>query len=265
MQELKDKLLAKGWTEAEVGRFFGYLDSTRRAEAAKDTSKRPVSSNSADELYSLASKWHNLGLVIDGVNVVITGKNMAMPTFHGYKNKVLATYPEAEVDMGLVRQGDTFSLAKESGAVNYSHQIADPFGNQPIVGAYVIFKTKRGEYIENLGKDDYDKMRKASKQPYLWDMWESEFWLKSVIKRACKRHFYDVVEDIDKADNEQFGAVDLNQPNLTIENLRTKIKAASNLDDLLGIMSKLPHDTQLELTELAEVRAHEITDDSAAH
>lgn len=200
---LKDKLLEANHPLSEVERFLAYVFDAKKAEENKD--KKPVSSNSDDMLYSLFTKYRNLGLVIDGVNVVITGRNMAMVTFHGYKNKVLETYPEAKVDMGLVREGDTFTLAKESGGVLYSHSVADPFGNKPIIGAYVVFITKRGEFVETLNKDDFGQMKKGSKMQSIWDTWASEFWLKSVIKRACKRHFYDIVAEIDKIDNEDYG------------------------------------------------------------
>jgi hypothetical protein len=148
-----------------------------------------------------------MGILIDGVNAVITGRNMAMVTFHGYKNAVLRVYPEAQIDIQLVREGDDFKVAKKSGAVMYSHNIADPFADQEakIIGAYAVFKTKRGEFLETLNKTDYEKMEKSSKMSYLWDQWPSEFWLKSVIKRACKRHFYDIVAEIDKVDNDDFG------------------------------------------------------------
>jgi len=74
-----------------------------------------------------------MGSTVDGINAVITGKSMAMVTFHGYKNVVLRNYPETEIDMGLVREGDEFSLAKESGGVVYTHTIAEPFGNPSII------------------------------------------------------------------------------------------------------------------------------------
>jgi hypothetical protein len=133
---------------------------------------------------------------------------MVMVTAHGYKNKVIATYPESTFDMQLVKQGDMFTLAKESGSVVYTHTFGDPFANNKdgkIIGAYVVIKHSRGEFVETLNEDDYNNMKKASKQSYLWDLWSSEFWLKSVMKRACKRGFYDIVAEVDQQDNEDFG------------------------------------------------------------
>lgn len=209
IKELYTKMVDGGIDESAAKKITGYIDGAIKSEASKDDpKKRPVTNNSDDILYALSKKYYLLGLVLDGVNVVITGRNMGMVTYHGYKNKVLSVYPETKFDIQLVREADMFSVSKSSGHIEYTHEIGDPFGNSPIVGAYVIFKNKRGEYLETLSKSDYEKMKHASKQSYLWGEWESEFWLKSVIKRACKRHFNDIIAEIDKNDNEDYGFID---------------------------------------------------------
>ncbi|MDP4226021.1 MAG: recombinase RecT [Bacteroidota bacterium] len=205
--KVKELLDGKSYPEVEVRKFIAYLDDTKRSELAKPEEKRSVTKNSEQDIYSIFVKYYNMGVLIDGVNAVIAGRNMAMVTYHGYKNAVLRAYPETEFDVQLVREGDEFGVAKESGSIIYRHNIADPFSQEshPIIGAYAIIKTKRGEYFEALNKADFDEMKKGSKMKYLWETWESEFWLKSVIKRACKRHFYDLVAEIDKQDNDDFG------------------------------------------------------------
>lgn len=217
VKQLSEKLLAKDYPEKDVKRFLAYVDNAIREEASKDAEKKAVTKNNTDALYSLAVKYFNMGVTIDGVNAVVSGYNMVMVTYHGYKNAVLRAYPEAELDIQLVREGDTFSFAKESGSVVYTHSLADPFENEEkeIIGAYFVAKTKRGEFLETLNKTDFEKMKKASKMKYLWDSWASEFWLKSVIKRGCKRHFYDVVAEIDEQDNADFG-------------IEEKVKASDN-------------------------------------
>lgn len=157
---------------------------------------------------TLLKKAKQVGIDLDGVNAIIAGGNMFMITYHGFKNKVLETYPESQIDIGLVREGDDFKLSKESGSVMYSHSVGDPFSNNKIIGAYAVFKNKRGEFIETLNSEDFGKMKSSSRNTSTWDKWESEFWLKSVIKRACKRHFYDIVNEIDNIDNDQYGLKD---------------------------------------------------------
>lgn len=209
---LKDKLKKAHVPVSDINKFLAYVqgEKTREATAkAKDVKAyTPVTNNTVDQLYTMAFKFWNLGLVIDGVNVVITGRGMALPTYHGYKNKVKQIYPDATFDTQLVREGDTFQVAKESGEVVYSHQIANPFDNKPIVGAYCVIKFGGNEYLETLNSHDYKEMKGSSKNPGTWDKWESEFWLKSVIKRACKRHFNDVTIEIDRVDNETYGLAD---------------------------------------------------------
>lgn len=222
---LKDVLIQKGIPEKEASKFTLYVNNAKAAEAYKEN--KPVSNNSSEQLISLAVKFHNMDVSIDGINAVITGRNMAMVTFNGYKNKVLRTYPETMFDIQLVRDGDKFSFSKDSGHVQYHHEIGDPFNQEshPIIGAYVVFKNKRGEFLEMLNKADYENMKKASKQARLWGDWESEFWLKSVIKRACKRHFYDVIAEIDKNDNEDYGVL-AGEPPAPKEDDSVKVDAA---------------------------------------
>lgn len=151
------------------------------------------------------------GFALDGINFVLSGNNMYMPTYHVFKNKIYMHYPETVIDLQLVREGDEYNFAKESGSTVYSHTISDPFSDSEgkIKGAYCIIKNTRGEFLEFLNATDYKKMQESSKNPRLWDKWKSEFWLKSVIKRACKRHFHDITEQLDSKDNEVIGIEEL--------------------------------------------------------
>jgi hypothetical protein len=252
MSNLGEKLVAsKLFTEQEINKVQSYIAAAQReekaAQARKSDAKTPVSNNSEDQLYTLAVKYKNLGLLVDGVNVVITGVNMAMVTFNGYKNKVLSVYPETEFDIQLVREGDTFHFAKESGGVIYSHEMADPFSttDAKIIGAYVVFKNKRGEFLETLNRSDYEKMKKSSRQEYLWGQWESEFWLKSVIKRACKRHFFDVVAEIDKNDNEDYGINIDKNPEETDE------AKAARIEEVVKLLGEAPDMAALKAVFIA--------------
>lgn len=165
----------------------------------------------ADFLLQSIAECIDNGFALDGVNYVISGNRMYMPTYKAFKNKIYMVYPESEIDIQVVRQGDTYSFAKESGAVIYQHNLADPFeqNQKPIIGAYCVIKNKRGEFLELLNQRDYNEMRDSSKNPSLWDKWESEFWRKSVIKRACKTHFNDITSAIEEKDNEVIGLAEV--------------------------------------------------------
>ena len=161
-------------------------------------------------LQSIAECIDN-GFALDGINYVISGNKMYMPTYKAFKNKIYMVYPESEIDLQLIREGDTYSFAKESGAVLYTHTLADPFEatEHEILGAYCIIKNKRGEFLETLNQTDYNKMKYSSKTPSTWNEWASEFWLKSVIKRACKRHFNDITSKLEEQDNEIIGLAEV--------------------------------------------------------
>lgn len=262
LAKIKDKLLDKGMPEKEVNKFLTYVKSALDDEAQKAADKpKPVSRNSDDMLYTMAIKFWNMGLTLDGTNIVIAGKNMAMVTFHGYKNKVLQVYPETKFDYGLIREGDTFKVHKESGRVEYSHDISDPFSSNPITGAYVIFKNKRGEYFEALSTKDFEQMKQASKQSYLWGQWDSEFWLKSVMKRACKRNFNDIVAEIDKDDNEVYGITDESEAQQAeLAEALAKIEAAKDEDELTDILFNLSAELQKNVTDVATRKFKELSE-----
>lgn len=201
MQELAETLKKRGKNSDSVGRFMAYLDSINKMNKGKDGTFNMTD----DDFYRLFIKYDNVGITLDGVNAVLSGFNRVFITWVGYKNKVLSVYPESEFDVQLVKSGDLFQVSKESGAVKYTHDINDPFSsNKGIIGAYCVIKNKRGEALETLGSDDFNKMKSSAMMSSTWDKWESEFWLKSVIKRACKRHFNDIVAEVEKVDNEDY-------------------------------------------------------------
>lgn len=191
-----------GGETLETKRFISYVDTINK----KDKKGTDLSFGmSIQDMIKIYAKHAAIGITLDGINGVFTGYNRVFITWVGYKNKVLSVYPESEFDTQLVRESDITSFAKESGSVVYSHTISNPFdSNKGIIGAYCVIKNKRGEFLETLGKDDFEKMKAASLVSSTWDKWESEFWLKSVIKRACKRHFNDIVSDIEIVDNQDY-------------------------------------------------------------
>lgn len=205
LAKLKDSLIEKKYNQDKVSRFIAYCSD----ELSKNNNA--VSKHSQGELYNLFVKYYNAGTNIDGINVVLTGKNMALITANGYKNKILSVYPKARFDIGLVREGDDFKSAKESGAIVYSHSIANPFEDKKIIGAYCVIRLNDGteaESIETLNPTDFQKMKDSSRNQSTWNKWESEFWKKSVIKRACKANFAEEVRDLDTIDNTDYGLED---------------------------------------------------------
>ncbi len=197
---LKNQLIKNNYSSEKVSKAIAYL-------ATNDNANKHTQS----ELYSLVVKYLNAGTNLDGINVVLTGKNMGLITFHGYLNKVKQLHPNVFFDVQLVREGDEFKFAKESGSVVYSHSIANPFEDKKIVGAYAVVRLNNesnDESLELLNKEDFEKMRSSSRNSQTWNKWESEFWRKSVIKRACKIYFAEEIAQLEAIDNEDYGLQD---------------------------------------------------------
>ena len=193
----EEAMLQNGIPSNVVKRILAYWDSDKNNKAVWEL-------NDGATRVKLATKFWNLGIPLDGLNAAITGKNKVYITWVGYKNKVLSLYPEAQFDVSLVKEGDEYSFSKESGEVIYSHKMADPFASPKIKGAYAVLKYDRGEVLETLDVETFNKMKASSQLKSSWQNWESEFWLKSVIKRVCKRAFHDEFEEIEKIDNENY-------------------------------------------------------------
>lgn len=238
MKTIAERLHKAGVSEENVKAYQVYLHGAMTSEKSKPSDKRPVSRNTDDELVGMYIKWHNLGVPLNGTDVVITGKNMSMATYHGFKNKVKRLHPTAKFDIQLVREGDTFKMSREDGKTKYKHDIDDAFSQKPIIGAYCFITIDDITYPETLNAKDYMEMQKASKQDFLWKKWASEFWLKSVIKRACKRHFYDEVAEIDKIDNEEYGLRD-ELDEAAVASVTERINGAKTLAELKAIQGEL--------------------------
>lgn len=201
LKNVKKLLLEKGKNQSKVEKAITYLSTADQTAKHNDT-----------ELYTLISKYLNAGTNLDGVNVILSGKNMGLITFHGYMNKVKALHPNVFFDVQLVKDGDTFAFKKVNSEVEYTHEFKDPFGAKPIVGAYCVVKLNNeanNQSLELLTKEDFDKMKSSSRNTSTWNKWESEFWRKSVIKRACKVYFAEEVADLEKIDNDDYGLNDL--------------------------------------------------------
>ena len=125
--------------------------------------------------------------------------------YHTYKNKLLETYPESVIDIQLVFEEDTFNFKKENGEVIYEHNIINPFAkDKKAVGGYCIIKNKLGEFIEIMNDTEIQKCKQVAKMKNIWNTWETEMYLKTIIKRACKRFFYDIIKEIDDEDNKDY-------------------------------------------------------------
>ena len=168
------------------------------------------------------------GMEFDGRHITLQNNGVSYD-YVAYKNKMLQIYPESLFDVQLVREGDNFKFSKVSGQITYQHEIANPFGENNIIGVYCIIKNKRGEFLTTLNMAEIDKHRKVAKTDFIWNNWFNEMVVKTVIKKACKTHFADVYQTMETLDNEQN---DLEQPlGISIE-VKQAIEKSETLEAL---------------------------------
>jgi len=234
-----------GFDTPEIDRYINYLKYLETEKEKDGTLKNKwfvyFKEKDAIDIYTKVAIDN---LCIDGETITLQFKGRVMVSYNyqAYKNRLLNIYPESMFDIQIVNDGDEFSFHKENGKVIYSHKIKDPFNPSPkIIGTYCIIKNKRGEFLETLNMTDIEKMKSVAKTKNVWDQWFSEMVLKSVIKRACKRHFADITTNIEKIDNENY---DLNLVDFD-SNIEKKINEATDFKTL----SKIFKDEKSNVTD----------------
>jgi len=229
-KEVIIKLLSE-FPQENVENFASYCIRLFLARKKDGSAQNPWIQNKTDEQMAILFKRVSAdGLVFDGVHITLQSTGISYD-YIAYKNKMFLAYPESTVDVGLVYEGDKFTIAKESGGVMYSHSITNPFNQseKTLVGGYCVIKNKRGEFMTLLSKEDIDKHRKVAKTDFIWRDWFTEMATKTVIKKACKLHFSDIFQNIEKNDNENY---DLENPlELELE-VKQEIDAITTIEKL---------------------------------
>jgi len=224
------KTLSQKHDAVQISNYINYLKklSSEKDIKTKELKNKWFIYKKDQELIDMYNKIAFQGLTIDGDLVTIQSIGISL-SYNAYKNLVLIKYPETKLDVQLVRETDDFNFQKKDGAVFYSHRINDPFDEKKIIGAYCIIKNRLGEFIELISLAELEKIRKTAKTDYIWRVWTSEMYLKTVIKRACKRHFKDITYKIDNIDNENYN---LDNP-LDIEiKIKQEIEKISSIIEL---------------------------------
>lgn len=227
-----------GYDPEHIERFAAYC-MRLLLEKKKDTGalKNPwMQTKTPEVLADVFKRVHKDGLVFDGETITLQNTGISYG-YQAYKNKMLIAYPESRVDVQLVYEGDTFNFAKIDGNITYQHDFTDPFNQkaEKIIGGYCVIQNKRGEFITILSKEDIDKHRKVAKTDYIWREWFKEMALKTIIKKACKQHFLDIYQDIERNDNENY---DLENP-LDIDiKFKQEIEGINTLEELTAYYKK---------------------------
>jgi hypothetical protein len=222
--------------ENQVENYIAYLNRLLVEKNKQGQLKNPWMINKKEpEIIRFFETVASDGLVFDGIDITLQSTGVSY-SYQAYKNKMFIAYPESIIDVNLVYKGDAFNFSKNSGQVNYTHAIDNPFGHNDvdIIGAYCVIKNKRGQFLTTLSRPEIDKHRKVAKTDYIWQSWFPEMCMKTVIKKACKQHFKDTYHNIEILDNENYDLDkiqdDTQPPKITIgqENLNWLIGFCKN-------------------------------------
>lgn len=244
----KDKIveLLKDYNAQDVIRYANYLIKLANTKDKKGDLKNLwlehwTSEKLADTFKSVAAD----GLVFDGIHITLQ-KRGPNYDYIAYKNKMLIAYPESKIDFNVVFDGDEFTTSKESGAVNYVHNIKNPFDRdeKKIIGGYCVIKNKRGENMTLMSQKEFEKHRAKAETDSVWREWYIDMCYKTLIRKACKVHYSDIYEGIIEKDNENY---DLDNPvdlDIEVKGLVDECKTVKELEELYhkhkGKASNLP-------------------------
>ncbi len=190
-----------------VEQFIKYIEKWITDPKSKFTFDKYSEWDYAEMFRKIANEW----LVFDWIHVTLQSTGISYD-YVAYKNKMLIAYPDTKMDVNLVYEWDEFSFEKNSGVITYTHKFANPFSKKEadIIGAYAIVKNKRGEFITLLSREDLEKHKRSAKTDFIWKAWFSEMCMKTVMKKACKTHFWDIYTSIEEMDNQNYDPTRVN-------------------------------------------------------
>lgn len=207
----------------------------------------PWASKIPDDVYIKYFKQvSDAGLVLDGKHVTITNLGVTFD-FVAYKNKMLIAYPETKLSLGVVYKGDDWYFSENSGIVSYTHTHNDPFNksDENVIGVYCVIRNRRGEFLTTLDSKEIKKHRAIAKTDGMWKKWFIEMCKKTVIKKACKYHFEDAIQEMEELDNTQ---TDVEQPVNVDITLKGLVEACQTMEQLTQLYKeKSPKGSDIKL------------------
>lgn len=163
----------------------------------------------------------DLGLEIDSrqhCHLIKYGNNAQLQVgYRGFIYAIKRAYPDANIVVNLVKEGDVFSIKKDGDIEEYTHTYKDPFaGQDKIVGGYCYISFTLGNRkiskVEAVSKEEINKIKGSAKQDFIWKAWFEEKAKVAIIRRGCKVIFAglnnELIDNLVNKDNEDY---DLNQ------------------------------------------------------
>lgn len=229
-----EKLLENHENKQEVSNFCTYIEKLKKDSIDEkiEFAKRPthIKNYTDEQLSQLFLRVANEWLVFDWIHITLQ-RTWVTYDYIAFKNKMLLVYPESTIDVQLVYSWDEIEFWKDSWKISYKHRIKNPFDERKdddIIWAYAVVRNKRWEFLTTLNKVELDKHRKTAKTDFIWKAWFAEMCMKTIMKKACKTHFWDAFTGIEEMDNENY---DVDNVNLDIS-WKDEVEAIKTLEEL---------------------------------
>lgn len=188
--------------------------------------KKDLSVCTPDSIIACIKQACDLQLEIDGrqhCHLVKYGKTASLQIgYRGFIYAIKRFYPDVNIDVKLVYEGDNFLLKKEGDLTTYSLEIGNPFAvNRNLVGGFCYISYTVGgrlvSFCETMSIVEINKIKSCAKQDFIWKQWFEEKAKVAIIKRACKIHFSGInqeIADVIEYDNKEY---DLSKSDVIIE------------------------------------------------
>lgn len=138
--------------------------------------------------------------------------------YRGFIYSIKKSYPDANIDVQLVYEGDDFKLVKEGDKTSYTLVRNNPFATQDkILGGFCYISYTVGNrlvsFCETMSKAEILKIKGKAKQDFMWKDWFEEKAKVAIIRRACKIHFSGLQEiaNIAEYDNQEYEMKDVKE------------------------------------------------------
>lgn len=132
--------------------------------------------------------------------------------YRGYIATLTKHLKNVDFTIEPVFNDDDFSVNDHSGFQTYTHTKKNPFRNHKdlkgLIGMYccITYTHDDKEYsrIAFMSEAEIGDIKSVCKQDFIWKAWPMEMRKKTVIKRACKVMFNNLVEHLDEHDNKDY-------------------------------------------------------------
>lgn len=188
---------------------------------SKSDAKKDLSVCTPLSILTAVKQAIDLGLEIDSrqhCHLVKYGNNAQLQVgYRGFIYAIKRAYPDANIVVNLVKEGDIFSIKRNGDIEEFTHTIKDSFaGQDKIIGGYCYISFTLGNRkiakVEAVSKEEINKIKGSAKQDFIWKAWFEEKAKVAIIRRGCKVIFAglnnDLLDNLVNKDNENF---DLNQ------------------------------------------------------